>query len=332
MTTRKDLKHIIRDRQAKTGESYTAARAHVMRERETRLGLAPDSPGGAAPSGTDAVVLKVGARSARMRVLGEPDQITFRSTDVSGVVPGQIVTLRFEKRWTWRENAYASGHIERPRIDVARLDLPPLPLHGGELMDLREIHEHFRSPDPYAPQWRQLTAKPRPSFEMDGVAWGAFPDSARDDNPASDAAVMIEVGQVERAQDLLMELLLRDLRCLDAHAKLGHIAFARSPEKALAHFQVGVAIGERSLPPGFDGLLPWNRLYNRPFLRCLEGLALCLWRRGEPTKADEVFRRIQALNPNDEQGVRSFREDIRNGLSWDATQPPDDEPASTLIH
>ena len=33
MTANRDLKRIIRERQGRTGESYTAARAHVMRER-----------------------------------------------------------------------------------------------------------------------------------------------------------------------------------------------------------------------------------------------------------------------------------------------------------
>jgi hypothetical protein len=32
MTAHRDLKRIIRERQSKTGESYTAARVHVMHE------------------------------------------------------------------------------------------------------------------------------------------------------------------------------------------------------------------------------------------------------------------------------------------------------------
>jgi hypothetical protein len=39
MTTHSDLKKLIRDRKAKTGESYTAARSHVMRERAGLLGV-----------------------------------------------------------------------------------------------------------------------------------------------------------------------------------------------------------------------------------------------------------------------------------------------------
>jgi hypothetical protein len=44
MTAHRDLKRIIRERQSKTGESYTAARVHVMRERATLLGLVAPEP------------------------------------------------------------------------------------------------------------------------------------------------------------------------------------------------------------------------------------------------------------------------------------------------
>ena len=38
MTCQGDLKRIIRERQSKSGESYTAARSYVMRERTVLLG------------------------------------------------------------------------------------------------------------------------------------------------------------------------------------------------------------------------------------------------------------------------------------------------------
>jgi hypothetical protein len=56
--------------------------------------------------------------------------------------------------------------------------------------------------------------------------------------------------------------------------------FKRSPKHALLHFEVGVQIAELSLSPGFVGLLPWGCIYNRPYLRCLHGYGLCLWRLG----------------------------------------------------
>lgn len=265
----------------------------------------------------DAVVLKVDRQSARVRILGEDGQVTFRSGDVWDVVPGHLVTLATERRWTWRGDAYASGRMEDPRIEVAKLGPEPLPLEGGELEDVASYSEPYVAPDPYAPLWRRLTTKPRPSFEFDGIAWGALPGLDLDENPTCDAAELIEAGDRVGARELLMDALCADLRCIDAHAHLGNLEFDGWPERAMAHYEVGIRIGELSLPAGFDGLLDWGRIYNRPFLRCLHGYGLCLWRLGRLAEAEHVFERILSLNPNDNQGVRFCWEDVRHGRSWE---------------
>ena len=58
MTVHRDLKRIIRERQKKTGESYTAARVHVMRDRAALLGEEPDGPMAEEPVRAEAAVLK----------------------------------------------------------------------------------------------------------------------------------------------------------------------------------------------------------------------------------------------------------------------------------
>ena len=78
-------------------------------------------------------------------------------------------------------------------------------------------------------------------------------------------------------------------------------------------------IAELSLVPGFDGVLPWACVYNRPYLRCSHGHALCLWRLGRHLEAQEAFERILMLNPNDNQGVRFCWDDVRHGRSWEET-------------
>jgi hypothetical protein len=148
MTAHRDLKRIIRERQHKTGESYTAARAHVMRARAALLGREAHTPATTEPRRVEAVVLKVNRQSARVRPLGEAAQATFRSADVWELVPGHLVTLVVDKRWTWRGDAYASGSVESVRLDVAKLGLVPLPLEGGELEDLRAAYQPDRDPDP----------------------------------------------------------------------------------------------------------------------------------------------------------------------------------------
>lgn len=316
MTIRRDLKNIVRERQKKTGESYTAARSHVMRERAALLGLDP-SPRGSVRA--DAVILKVNRSSARVRILGEEGQVTFRSGDAWDVVPGHLATLVVENRWTWRDDAYASGRIESPRIAVEKLGLEPLPLRGGELEDLRSAYEPFRRPDPYAPLWRKLTAKPRPVFVMDPIAWGAFPGRDVEENPTCDAAELAEAGDRAGARRLLMETLSAELRCIDAHAHLGNLEFDWAPERAIVHYEIGKRVGELSLPPAFDGALPWGYIYNRPYLRSLHGYGLCLWRLGKLADAQLVFERILSLSPNDNQGVRFCWEDVRRGRRWDET-------------
>lgn len=318
MTASKDLKKRIRERQARTGESYTTARIHVLGEQmEVRAPTTSES------TRHEAVVLKVNETSARVRILGEEGQLTFRSGDVNGVdpiVPGHVVTLLVDKRWTWRSDAYASGKVESARIDIPRLGLTPLPLDGGELEDIREYSEPVRGQDAYSKLWRKLTAKPRPSYEFDGLAWGAFPDDDPEDNPTCDAAELREVGRVAEARALLMDTLGRDLRVLDAHAGLGNMVFDRSPKIALLHYEIGVRIGELSLPPDFDGLLVWGRLYNRAFLRCLHGYGLCLWRLGDFAGAKATFERILSLNPDDNQGIRFCWADVRARRSWEEAQ------------
>ena len=66
MTAHRDLKKIIRQHQSKIGESYTAARAHVMRERAERLGLSDDAT---STVRVDTIALKINQLSARVRVL-----------------------------------------------------------------------------------------------------------------------------------------------------------------------------------------------------------------------------------------------------------------------
>jgi hypothetical protein len=237
--------------------------------------------------------------------------------DVWAVAPGHSVTLVIEKRWTWKGDDYASGRIENPRIAIKELGLLPLPLRGGELVDLRSASEPYRRPDPYAPLWRKLTAKPRAGFRMHPIAWGRFPGADDEENPTCEASERAGAGDYIGAREILMEALGTDLRCLDAHAHLGNLEFDQSPMQAITHYEIGMRIGELSVTPDFGGLLQWGHVYNRPFLRCLHGYGLCLWRMGHFAQAQQVFERILSLNPNDNQGIRFCWNDVRSGRSWD---------------
>jgi tetratricopeptide (TPR) repeat protein len=289
-----------------------------MRERAALLGLEASQPAAAEPSRVDAIVLKVNSASARMRLFGEAGELTFRATRLWHWVPGHLVTLIIERCWIWRGHPYASGTFENPRIDIARLELKPLPLTGGGLIDLREESDALDDDHPYAPLWNKYTATPRADFEMDDIAWGQFPGADEEDNLTCDAAELAEAGDHAGARELLMKALTIDLRCVDAHAHLGNREFDLDPRVAAASYEIGMRIAELSLPPKFDGLLRWVHINNRPYLRCLHGYGLCLWRMGQLPEAAAVFERMLRLNPDDNQGARFLLENVQSGRSWTA--------------
>ena len=235
--------------------------------------------------------------------------------------------------WPWLGDAYASGKVHDVRVEVSKLGLTPLPLSGGELEDVAERSEPYRRTDPYFRLWKKLTATPRHAYEFDAIAWGALPGADPDDNPTCNAAELREAGRIDQARKLLMETLGVELRVLDAHAHLGNMAFDTFPRRALVHYEVGVRIGDLSLPTDFDGPLPWSRLYNRAFLRCLNGYGLALWRLGRLADAEKIFERLLSLNPADHQGVRFCWFDVGAGRSWEqATAEEEVSDAAPGLH
>lgn len=247
----------------------------------------------AEPSATiDAVVLKLGSGTARLRPVGEDQEITLRGTgsDMWNAAPGQIVTIRVSKRWTHRRYLYMSGKIEAARIDIEALDLRPL----GVLR---------RGPQ---------------TFELERVV----PD-ARDETDRGVLERAIDLHALrdhDGAEKILMDLLHADLRCLDAHALLGEWAHEATHEfmakRALPHFEIGVGIGNLALGPTFDGRLPWGFPGNQPFLRCLYGCGMALWRFGRAGEAAPVFERLRGFDLDDSLGAGGALTDLKAGLAW----------------
>jgi hypothetical protein len=55
---------------------------------------------------------------------------------------------------------------------------------------------------------------------------------------------------------------------------------------------------------------------NRPFLRCLHGYGLCLWRLEQQDEAARVFDRLLWYDPSDSLGVRFLVEPVQRGEKW----------------
>ncbi len=260
------------------------------------------------------VVLSANNHSARCRLLGSDGRITLRAARPWHTIPGEIVTVEPRKQWLFGPATHLTGKVVSTRLDVAALGLPPLGLQAHDLWDPAEEEwdDDDRPPDRLA---RALIAwGPRRRYEMEQVLPGTEPDDYSD--PVIESNDRKDAGDYVGARRLLMALCDADLRCLDAHAHLGNLAFDTWLDEAVRHYEVGVRIGELSLGGNFDGLLPWSMLDNRPFLRCMSGFALSLWRLNRFKEAEQVYDRLLWLNPGDNQGVRCKIDDVRARVPW----------------
>jgi hypothetical protein len=260
------------------------------------------------------VVLMVKQRAARCRLLGKDRILTLRAADAWKTVPGEIIAVRPAKYWLYSNNPYLSGEITSARIDAAALGLVPLKLDSWGMWDPKD--EYWGEEGIPVEGWAKpiIARGVRPIFEMEQVIPGADPQS--DTDPILDAVDLRNAGNYPEAVKLLMGLCEADLRCIDAHAHLGHFTLDAEPQMAIRHYEVGMRIGELSLPSGFDGLLPWPNIDNRPFLRCMHGYGLSLWRLKRFREAAKIFERMLWLNPSDNQGIRFLIDDVKDEKSW----------------
>ena len=297
------------------------------------LGLDPYPAGGLAPSRrkrqhkataddldlsgpVEVVALSVKERAARCRLLGSDRIITLRASRLWDVVPGEVVTVNPRKQWRYAGHPYLSGEIESTKLDVAALGLVPL---GLEEMGMWNPKEHYwGEEDDAIEEWAKpiIARGPRPEFEMEQVLPGEDPDDPFAD-PITQSNDLKDAGDRLGAEKILMELCQSDLRCLDAHSHLGNLVYDLRPKDAIRHYEVGLRIGEMSLGDDCDGVLLWGHIDNRPFLRCMHGYGLCLWRLRRFDEAERVFDRMLWLNPSDNQGVRFLIEDVRAKRAWE---------------
>ena len=264
----------------------------------------------------DLVVVAVKERAARCRLIGSERVITLRVGSLYGVVPGQVVTVQANKYWRHSGgHPYLSGKIISARIDAAALGLIPLALNEFGAWDPAEAY--WGEGDQPIDDWAKpiIARGPRPLFEMEQVLPGRNPDDF-DSDPILAANDLKQAGDTAGAQDILAHLIEADLRCLDAHAHLGNLHFQTSPDWAINHYEVGFRIGELSLGADFDGVLAWGLIDNRPFLRCMQGYGLCLWRLKRWEETERVFERLLWMNPSDHQGIRFLLPDVRARLVW----------------
>lgn len=121
---------------------------------------------------------------------------------------------------------------------------------------------------------------------------------------------LYEEGNLDEAEGIFQAVLTQMPDHLDA---IHHLALVLSDRNLLDRardlWEQTVRIGRKAFPQDFEiegDLLEWGWLENRPFLRCLHGLALRRYEEGETEEALKLFQELLSLNPNDNQGVRAM--------------------------
>lgn len=289
---------------AASAQTATAPRPHKVASEDIVIGKS-----------VELIVLACKSNALRCRLLGTAREVTLR-TAVRDAVPGSIITVTPTKEWTHARPPYISGSISSARCDAFALGLTPLALH--QQGDWDPDDEYWGEEEEPVDDWAKpiIARGKRPMFELEQVIPGADPDDF-DSDPILEAAELRSAGDERGAYDLLMNLLAKDLRCLDAHAHLGNLEFERNPKQALRHYEMGTTIGGASLGKDFDGVLAWGLIDNRPFLRCLHGVGLCAWRLGDLRVAKAVFTKMLWLNPSDNQGARFNLAAVEAGKTWE---------------
>ena len=288
-----------------------------MTDIAKELGITPGEP-------IELVALAVKKSAIRCRTLYTHIPITLRK--VRWWVEGEILTVRPEKLWRFKNTIYMSGKVESTRIDIPALKLEPLSLLNPWPWDPEEEYwgEEPAPTDKYFEEIKQ--AGRRTSYEMQQILPFDDPDEPFKD-PITIANDLYRSGQFDEAYGWMEKLLVEDIRCLDAHAHLGNWDFnvrggaeSFTMMTASKHYEVGVRIGELSLPKGENVVLRWGQINNRPFMRCLHGYALSLWRTGKVKEARRQLERMLWFNPSDNQGARFCMQDIDEGRSWEESQ------------
>ena len=122
-----------------------------------------------------------------------------------------------------------------------------------------------------------------------------------------------EEGNLDEAEKVFKMVLAQMPDHLDA---IHHLALVLSErdlyDQARDLWEQAVRIGRKAFPQDFElgkDRLEWGWLENRPFLRCLRGLALARYKEGQIEEALRLFQELLSLNPNDNQGVRAMSQE-----------------------
>ena len=128
-------------------------------------------------------------------------------------------------------------------------------------------------------------------------------------------------GETAPIQKQLRQLIARDPDFYDSYLMLADVLRNQNrEEEAVALVEEAANRALRRIldrKGNWPRRLQWGWLENRHILRALMMHAIRLWKSGENEAALDIFRKLLACNPDDNQGVRHYLLAIRLGLSFD---------------
>ncbi len=282
----------------------------------------PDPDGGRL---CDLIVVAVNSLSLRcLRLPGRAITMLRPAGGVRYEVEGQTLTVSIDREWRFGHTSHLAGEVIGRRVDGGLLAPKPLELYDRGVWDPQEEFADFlEGSDPKdVPAWLLdlLDAGSRREYEMEQVIPGTD-FSQSDYDPITEAVERRDCGDLDGAFRLLQDCIEHDSRCIDAYVHLGNFRAGdlRSEwrlKEAVESYRAALAVADRTVPPAFDGLLPWAWVDNRPLHRALNGLGLCQWRLGDTAAAGETFRRLASLDPKDPFEARFLLRQMESGLTY----------------
>lgn len=261
----------------------------------------------------DLLVIRPLNRALRCKVISTGEAVTFRKNRFE--VPGDTITIKVSKHWKNRNTSYISGERIKQEFIVSNLNLKPIKIEKYDTISRSECLLDDEHPERIRDIYERIFTKKEYSvYEMENIIPGVDYSDIEDD-PIFESVEMKNSGMIGEATEILLNLLEKDFRCIDAYSHLGNIHFPDDDTStfvnfAMPYYEAGMKIGGYFLGPDFDGQLPWSYLDNRPYLRALHGLGLCYMRKGDDKKALDIFEKILRLNHMDNLGARFLIDEI----------------------
>lgn len=214
---------------------------------------------------TELVALRVLSTAIRCREVGG-GLVTYRKSSPE-VVPGERLTVRAERRWTFRRTAMIGGDL----------------LHAG----------------------LSLRALLRAGYELPAsLPDGDLRCPGHADGRLREGLLELEAGQWVASRALLLDVLEDAPGCLVAHAHIGGIhAALHHARTAMGHYTAAIRLGMGALVPETSLPLDVTREAPAALLLALVGRATLLVEAGRPAEAAADLRRVIAWDPADALGA-----------------------------